>query len=220
MTDPKSKTLYLSEIFESIQGETNLSGLMTSFLRLSGCPLRCSWCDSPYTFTQGSPYTFEELFQKLDQFGWKYVCITGGEPLLQKPIISFMQALLQKNYVVSLETSGALSTEFVPQQVVTIVDVKCPGSGMHQKNVYENLSRLRSHDQVKFVLSNRQDYDFAKAILSKYSLLSLGTEILFSPAWDLLAPATLVKWIKEDSLPVRLNLQIHKYIFGSSTRGV
>ncbi len=214
------ETLFLSEIFESIQGETSLSGLMTTFLRLSGCPLRCAWCDSSYTFEQGTPYSFVELFRQIESFGWRYVCITGGEPLLQKPVIPFMEALLQKNYKVSLETSGALSTEAVPEKVVTILDVKCPGSGMSQKNIFENFERLRPHDQVKFVLADRTDYEWAKTILSQYALSSKVAEVLFSPAWDFLSPQELITWIKQDKLDVRLNLQLHKYVWGASTRGV
>lgn len=212
--------LFLSEIFESIQGETSLSGIMTSFVRLSGCPLRCSWCDSCYSFQEGTLSTFDTLFSALENFGWKYVCITGGEPLLQKPVVPFMDALLTKGYTVSLETCGSLSTELVPEKVITILDIKCPGSGMSHKNLFENLFRLRQHDQVKFVLVDRADFDFAKDILSNYDLWSKVSTILFSPAWGILPPEELVAWIKEEKLPVRLNLQLHKYIWGPSLRGV
>lgn len=193
---------------------------MTTFLRLSGCPLRCSWCDSTYAFEQGKPFSFQNLFLKLETFGWKNICITGGEPLLQKPIIPFMEALLQKKYIVSLETSGALSTEFVPEKVRTILDIKCPGSGMSRKNLFENFGRLRSYDQVKFVLCDRADYEWAKTIVSQYALFTKVSDVLFSPVWGLLPPQELISWIKEDKLPVRLNLQLHKYVWGPSVRGV
>ena len=214
------ETLQISEIFESIQGETSLSGLMTSFVRLAGCPLRCSWCDSSHTFDKGTEYSFEKLFSALEEFGWKYVCITGGEPLLQKPIIPFMEQLLARNYSVSLETSGSLSIEAVPEKVITILDVKCPGSGMSHKNLFENFQHLKTHDEIKFVLASRSDYDWAKEILARYHLFEKNSKILFSPAWGLCSPENLIAWVKEDSLPVRINLQLHKYIWGPSMKGV
>ena len=220
MFDLSQEKLFLSEIFDSIQGETSFSGQMTTFLRLSGCPLRCSWCDSTYSFNQSSAHSFKDLFLKIETFGWKYVCITGGEPLMQKPVIPFMEMLLQKNYVVSLETSGAVSTELVPKKVVTILDIKCPGSGMSHKNMYENFSFLQKHDQIKFVLLDRYDYDWAKEILHKYDLATKVSDILFSPVWDHLSPKELIDWIKQDSLKIRLNLQLHKYVWGPTIRGV
>jgi 7-carboxy-7-deazaguanine synthase len=210
--------LFLSEIFESIQGETSLTGVMSSFLRLSGCNLRCSFCDSPYSFEKGIPYTFEDLHTILQKFRWKHVCVTGGEPLLQQPTIPFLSTLVHKGYIVSLETNGALSIQDVPEGIITILDVKCPGSGMCHKNMIENLKFLRSYDQIKFVISDKNDYEWAKEYIEKYNLIH--HTLLFSPAWGLLSPQDLISWIKSDALPVRLNVQLHKYIFGPHMRGV
>lgn len=213
-------TLLLSEIFESIQGETSLTGEMTTFLRLAGCNLRCTWCDSPYSFERGTAYTFEALHATIEKFQWKHICITGGEPLLQANTVPFLSSLRQKNYTVSLETNGSLSIQAVPEGVIIILDIKCPSSSNAHKNMMENLSLLRPYDQVKFVIADKNDYIWVKACLEKFHLLKKPSTILFSPAWGLLSPQDLIVWIKEDKLPVRLNLQVHKYVWGQHARGV
>lgn len=213
-------TLFLSEIFESIQGETSLAGEMTTFLRLAGCNLRCNWCDSPYTFEKGVLHTFDDVYAKIREFQWNHICITGGEPLLQKNIIPFLYSLQQRNYTISVETNGSLSIQEIPEGVIIILDIKCPGSGNDHKNMLENLKFLRPYDQIKFVIADKNDYIWAKAFLEKFQLLKKPSLLLFSPAWGLLSPQDLICWIREDKLPVRLNVQVHKYVWDQHTRGV
>ena len=212
--------LNLVELFSSVQGETSLSGLPTFFVRLAACNLRCTWCDTPYSFGRGTPYSFDTIFDQLELSGCRYVCVTGGEPLLQAPVIPFMTRLCDHGYTVSLETGGSLPIQTVDPRVRTILDVKCPGSGMECKNYWTNLPVLRSHDEVKFVLLNREDYDYAKRICEVYSLYNRPTYPLFSPVHGVLDAQDLVKWILADKLRVRLNLQKHKYIWTPQTRGV
>ncbi len=210
----------LSEIYESVQGETSHAGRMTSFVRLAGCPLRCRWCDSTFSFAKGTLVTISSIMDALARFGWKFVCVTGGEPLAQPSGIALLQALVRQGYIVSLETNGALSTVDVPHEVRVILDIKCPGSGMEHHNEWSNLSRLRHHDEVKFVIADRNDYEWAKLVIARYELCSAAGEVLLSPVFGELDPKTLVQWMSEDKLPVRMNLQIHKYIWNPSTRGV
>jgi len=212
--------LYITEIFESIQGETSKAGLMTSFVRLSGCPLRCRWCDSTYTYEKGKPWSIEEISEKLTNLGWKHVCVTGGEPLAQCASIELLQRLVDEGFLISLETSGALTTKEVPKEVKIILDIKCPGSGMSDKNDWGNITLLRQSDEVKFVLADRKDYDWAKKNILQYSLFSKVDNVLLSPAWRLLSPEKLVAWMVEDKLPARLNLQNHRYIWDPTKRGV
>jgi 7-carboxy-7-deazaguanine synthase len=213
-------SLNIIEIFRSIQGETSLAGLPTTFIRLAACNLRCSWCDTTYSFGRGVSYTLENIFSKVTSFGCQYVCVTGGEPLLQANVIPLMEQLCQAGYIVSLETGGSLSTQKVNANVRIILDIKCPGSQMSNKNLWDNLNHLRFHDQIKFVISNREDYDYAKMVCSQYQLFKKVSEILFSPVFEVLLSQTLVNWILEDQLAVRLNLQIHKFIWPPHTRGV
>ncbi len=213
-------TIGITEIFESVQGETTLVGLPTTFVRLSQCNLRCSWCDTPYSFSRGNKQTIESIIDKIEAFGHRHVCITGGEPLLQSEVLSLMEALCDKNFIVSIETGGSLSTEKVDPRVTVILDIKCPGSQMSDRNLYQNIDYLKAQDEVKFVILNEEDYAFAKQVCEKYNLLTRPLLPLFSPVFNQLEAKSLVKWILRDRLPVRLNLQTHKFIWHPTTRGV
>lgn len=215
-----AQTLNITELFRSVQGESSLSGLPTTFVRLAQCNLRCSWCDTSYSFSKGKTTSFDELFAAIEKMGCRYICITGGEPLLQPNVHPFMEQLCDKNYLLSLETGGSLSIAPVDSRVRTILDIKCPASGMSHKNYLENLSLLREKDEIKFVLADENDYLFAKNICTEHTLFDRSYEILFSPVHGVLPPQRLVEWILEDKLPVRLNLQIHKVIWTPETRGV
>lgn len=208
--------LNLIEIFASVQGETSLTGLPTTFIRLAACNLRCSWCDTTYSFGRGVSYHFDEILQKVEDFGCKYVCITGGEPLLQENVYPLMTKLCDLGYHLSLETGGSISTQKVDPRVRVILDIKCPGSGMESKNAWENLDHLRNHDEVKFVILDRNDYDYVQEILKNKNL----NNVLFSPVFGKLDPKELVSWILKDKLNVRLNLQTHKWIWSPTTKGV
>ncbi len=212
--------LRLIELFPSVQGETSWTGLSTTFVRLAACNLRCTWCDTPYSFVRGTPYSLETILARIEEFGCRHVCITGGEPLLQKNVYFLMQTLADRNYCISLETGGSLSTEQVNPRVKVILDIKCPGSGMHLKNEWKNVSRLNPHDEVKFVLAHREDYLYAKEVCEKYNLFTRDLPVLLSPVHGVLNPQILVKWMLEDKIPVRLNLQIHKFIWTPETRAV
>lgn len=212
--------LNLVELFNSVQGETSLSGIPTLFVRLASCNLRCTWCDTPYSFGRGTSYSFDQIFDDIERYGSRYVCVTGGEPLLQQAVIPFMTRLCDQNIIVSLETGGSLSTQPVDPRVRIILDVKCPGSGMSQHNYWQNMETLRPHDEVKFVLVDEADYAYAKSVCEKYSLYGREKHPLFSPAHGILDPKQLVQWILADKLPIRLNLQQHKYIWTPQTRGV
>ncbi|MBB65273.1 MAG: 7-carboxy-7-deazaguanine synthase QueE [Waddliaceae bacterium] len=216
----KKSSLFLTELFVSVQGESSLIGLPTTFIRLSACNLRCSWCDSTYSFKRGSSYEIEEIIQEVKDFGAPYICVTGGEPLLQKPVYPLMKALCDEGYNVSIETSGSLPTTDIDPRVRIILDVKCPGSEMEEKNDWTNLDRIRNCDEVKFVLLNREDYEYAKNICIEHHLFHRAGEVLFSPVHGELDNQALVQWILEDRLPVRLNLQIHKFIWTPETKGV
>lgn len=212
--------LNLIELFASVQGETSLSGCPTTFIRLAACNLRCTWCDTTYSFGKGSPHTLTSIVEQVEQNGCNYVCVTGGEPLLQANVHPLMKDLLDRGYTLSLETGGSLSTEQVDPRIKIILDLKCPGSGMESKNEWSNIERLRHHDEVKFVILDRADYDYAKKILDEKSLIKRVKEVLFSPVFGALDPKQLVSWILEDRLPVRLNLQIHKWIWDPAAKGV
>lgn len=215
-----SQELNIIEVFASVQGETSFAGLPTTFIRLAACNLRCIWCDTTYSFGRGTPLSFQSLLDKVQVFNCRYICITGGEPLLQPAVFDLMKLLCDKGYTLSLETGGSLSIEKVDPRVHVILDIKCPGSGMSDKNLWENLPLLKPNDQVKFVLADREDYLYAKSICAKYSLKDQVKEILFSPVHNQLCSQKLVAWILEDHLPVRLNLQIHKFIWTPDTKGV
>jgi 7-carboxy-7-deazaguanine synthase len=212
--------LNIIEIFASVQGETSFTGLPTSFVRLAACNLRCSWCDTTYSFGRGTPYSIETILNQVQTFGCPYVCITGGEPLLQENVYPLMEQLLDLNYTLSLETGGSLSGEKVDPRVHIIYDIKCPGSQMQHKNDWTNLTRLRNHDEIKFVLLDKIDYNYALEVCRRYRLFERSTPVLFSPVFGKLDPKELVSWILADKLPVRLNLQIHKFIWDPETRSV
>lgn len=212
-------SLLVNEIFYSILGESTRAGLPCCFIRLTGCNLRCSYCDTTYAYEEGQRLSIEEILAKVGAYNTTLVEVTGGEPLYQEETVVLMHRLLERGYAVLLETNGSLPLEGVDRRVLKIMDIKCPGSGMHLYNHYENIKFLDSKDEVKFVIVDRHDYDWAKEIAQKHRLFE-GLNVLFSPAFDLLSPRSLAEWMLADRLPARLNLQLHKYIWGSDVRGV
>jgi 7-carboxy-7-deazaguanine synthase len=212
--------LTINEIFHSVQGESTYAGRPCVFVRLTACDLRCSWCDTAYAFYEGSKRSLDEVIGEVDRFGCSLVEVTGGEPLLQEDVYPLMQRLLESGKTVLLETGGHRSTERVPSDVVTILDVKCPGSGEVEKNDWANLDRLRSRDEVKFVVKDRTDYEFARDVIVRRELPGRAAAIHLSPVHGVLDPRTLSEWVLADRLPVRVQLQLHKYIWSPTTRGV
>ncbi len=205
--------LRITEIFYSLQGETSTVGLPTVFVRLTGCPLRCQYCDTAYAFSGGTKMSQDEVLNKVAEFKPRYVTVTGGEPLAQKECLPLLSALCDQAYVVSLETSGGLDVSEVDSRVVKILDLKTPGSKEQEKNLYTNIQYINKQDQIKFVICDRADYEWAKEKLKEYQL-SDRCEILFSPSHEQLKAKDLAGWILQDNLPVRMQLQIHKYIWG------
>jgi 7-carboxy-7-deazaguanine synthase len=212
--------LTINEIFHSVQGESTYAGRPCVFVRLTACDLRCTWCDTPYAFYEGSKRSLDEVIGEVDRFGCSLVEVTGGEPLLQEDVYPLMQTLLDRGKTVLLETGGHRSTERVPAEVVTILDVKCPGSGEVERNDWNNLDRLRPHDEVKFVVKDRADYEFARDAIVRHELAGRTAAIHLSPVHGVLDPKTLSEWVLADGLPVRVQLQLHKYIWSPTTRGV
>lgn len=204
--------LKITEIFGSIQGESDLSGWPTVFVRLTGCPLRCRWCDTPYSFHGGQWFDFDALMGEIAGHGYSRVCVTGGEPLAQKRCIPFLTRLCDAGYTVSLETSGALSVAEVDPRVIKVLDLKAPGSAEVERNDWTNLDHLQPHDQIKFVLADRTDVDWALEQVKHRDLARW--QVLFSPVWGELEPRQLAEWILESKAPVRLQLQLHKYLWG------
>jgi 7-carboxy-7-deazaguanine synthase len=215
----RKNMLKINEIYSSIQGESSLTGLPCIFIRLTGCNLRCSWCDTAYAFHKGAELTVKETIQRVETFSLPLVEITGGEPLMQEDVYPLMDELLKKGYRVMLETGGALPIDKVPEKVIKILDIKCPGSGEEKKNHLENLKFLAPHDEVKFVLLDRADYEWSRDLLQKNDLLS-SKQVLFSPVFDKLDLKDLSEWILEDRLPVRLQTQLHKVIWSKNAIGV
>lgn len=207
--------LRITEIFASVQGESTRVGLPTVFVRLTGCPLRCSWCDTAYAFTGGESRTLDAVLQDIASHGLKHVCVTGGEPLSQKASLALMSALCDAGYSVSLETSGALDISAVDARVARIVDLKAPGSGELERNLPANIPLLRAQDEVKMVLADEADYDWAKAQILEHDLAARCT-VLLSPVADDLDPAQLAEWIVRDRLPVRFQLQLHKVLWNDA----
>ena len=207
-------SLRITEIFHSLQGETSTTGLPTVFVRLTGCPLRCSYCDTAYAFEGGSKMVISEIMQTVTDFGARYVTVTGGEPLAQPQCIELLKDLCDAGYKVSLETSGAMPIDDVDNRVVKIVDLKTPGSGEVTRNLYENIPLLLPHDEVKFVICDRQDYDWSCMKMDELGLADRAAEILFSPSQGELTPKHLAQWILQDKLNVRMQIQTHKYIWG------
>ena len=215
------RSLKVTEIFLSIQGESSHAGRPCSFVRLTGCPMRCVWCDSEYTFTGGDRINFEDIFTKLDEYGCNLVEVTGGEPLAQQSVLPFITELCDRGYEVLIETGGFVPTNNVDPRAAIILDVKCPASGEAKRNHWPNLERLRpAIDEVKFVVADLDDWEFAKATISKYCLQNRTKEILISPVFGIGNLAEIAKVISRSGLKVRLNLQLHKYIWGADTRGV
>jgi 7-carboxy-7-deazaguanine synthase len=212
--------LTVNEIFYSIQGESTRAGRPCIFVRLTACDLRCSWCDTPYAFHEGRKMTVADVLAEVAERDCELVEITGGEPLLQEDVYSLMERLLALGRTVMLETGGHRSIERVPRQVLKIVDVKCPGSGECHRNDWSNLDRLAVHDEVKFVVRDRTDYEFARDVMMRHGLASRTAAVLISPVHGVMHPRTLAEWILADRLPVRLQLQLHKFIWDPDARGV
>jgi 7-carboxy-7-deazaguanine synthase len=212
--------LTINEIFYSVQGESSYAGRPCVFVRLTACDLRCSWCDTPYAFHEGTKRSLDSVFAEVDAFGCPLVEVTGGEPLLQSDVYPLMEGLLERGRTVLLETGGHRSTARVPAGVIIILDVKCPGSGESEKNDWSNLDRLRIHDEVKFVIKDRTDYEYARDVISRRELTRRAAVVHLSPVHGVMDPRTLAEWVLADHLPVRLQLQLHKYIWDPATRGV
>lgn len=210
---PRAK-LKLTEIFRSLQGEADTVGMPTTFVRLTGCPLRCQYCDTAYAFTGGEWWEIGAVLARVRELDARYVCVTGGEPLAQKACLELLVALCDAGYRVSLETSGAMSLEGVDPRVIRVVDVKTPASTEEHRNRYDQLEALRSQDLVKFVVCSREDYDWSRSKLRELSLDSRCT-VLFSPSHEQLPARDLADWILEDRLPVRFQIQLHKYLWGN-----
>jgi 7-carboxy-7-deazaguanine synthase len=212
--------LTVNEIFYSIQGESTRAGEPCVFVRLAACDLRCSWCDTVYAFSEGTKRTVDDVVAEVERYGCSLVEITGGEPLLQDDVYPLMDELLGRGRTVLLETGGHHAITRVPHKVVKIVDVKCPGSGEVAKNEWTNLDALARQDEVKFVIRDRPDYEFALDVLHRYDLPSRAAAVLFSPVHGVLDPKMLSEWMLADRVPARLQIQLHKLIWPSATRGV
>ncbi len=211
--------LVVNEIFHSIQGESSWTGWPCVFVRLTACDMRCVWCDTEYAFHEGKERPVADVVKEVLAIDCRLVELTGGEPLLQPGVYPLMRRLIEAKRKVLLETGGGMATNRVPEEVHVILDVKCPGSGMADRNVWENLTRLRPGDEVKFVLCDRRDYEWAREVVERHRLVQRST-VHFSCVWDRLEPKLLAGWILEDHLPLRMNLQIHKCIWGPEVRGV
>ncbi len=215
------QTLRVTEMFLSIQGESTHAGRPCAFVRLTGCPMRCVWCDSEYTFTGGTRFSFAEIFARLKDFGCNLVEVTGGEPLAQKNVFPFITELCDRGYEVLIETGGFVSTEKVDERANIILDVKCPASGEVERNHWANLEILRAdRDEVKFVIVDLEDWEFAKEIIAKYNLENRAKEVLISPVFGVENLPRIAETVSKSGLKVRLNLQLHKYIWGADVHGV
>jgi 7-carboxy-7-deazaguanine synthase len=211
---PAPARLKITEIFHSLQGEADTAGVPTVFVRLTGCPLRCQYCDTAYAFHGGEWWPIETIITRVREFTTRYVCVTGGEPLAQKGCHALLSRLCDAGFRVSLETSGAMPLDEVDPRVVKVVDVKTPGSQEEARNRYQELPRLNAHDLVKFVICDRADYEWSRAKLAELALPA-GCAVLFSPSHEQLAARELADWILADRLPVRLQIQLHKYLWGN-----
>ncbi len=212
--------LTVNEIFHSIQGESTHAGRPCVFVRLTACDLRCSWCDTPYAFYEGRKMEVGDVIEQVRGYACDVVEITGGEPLLQKDVYPLMEQLVADGHTVLLETGGHIAVDRVPPAVFRVIDVKCPGSGEAAKTHWPNLDQLRPHDEVKFVIKDRDDYEYARGVVDEHRLLGRCAAVLFSPVHGVLDAKQLAEWILRDKLGVRLQLQAHKYIWDADTRGV
>jgi len=212
--------LTINEIFYSIQGESTYAGRPCVFVRLTACDLRCSWCDTTYAFHEGRKRSLDDVLAEVDRLDCSLVEVTGGEPLLQDDVYPLMQSLLERGRTVLLETGGHRSTESVPASVVTILDVKCPGSGEAHRNDWSNLDRLRPHDEVKFVITDRADYEYAREVITQHRLAGRVAAVHLSPVHGVMDLRQLSEWTMADRLPARVQVQLHKYIWDPATRGV
>ena len=214
------ESLRITEIYHSVQGESTWAGLPCTFVRLARCNLRCRWCDTTYSFHGGESMTLEAIVKACEAYGCTLVEITGGEPLAQPNCIPLCQQLLDRGYTVLLETSGSLPIAPLPDEVISIMDLKCPGSGECDKNDYSNIDALSEKDEVKFVICDRGDYEWAREQVARYDLANRCNAVLFSPVFGEINPQDLVEWITEDRLPVRFQLQMHKFIWPPDQKGV
>ena len=212
-TDAVPERLRITEIFYSLQGEARTVGLPTVFIRLTGCPLRCGYCDTEYAFYGGQWMTFDAILAEVAKHRPRYVTVTGGEPLAQKPCRDLLAKLCAAGYAVSLETGGALDIGGIDPRVSIVMDIKTPGSGEETKNLYANIRLLQPKDEVKFVICDRTDYEWSRAKLAEYRLADI-CEALFSPAYGQIEPRQLAEWILADNLPVRMQVQLHKFLWG------
>ncbi len=208
----EKQQLKISEIFYSLQGESTFVGLPTVFVRLIGCPLRCTWCDTEYAFSGGQWMDIDDIIEQVKSYGTPYVCVTGGEPLSQKRCIKLLDKLIENGFNVSLETSGALSLANVNDKVTIVMDLKAPGSGEESKNLYENINYIDSKDQIKFVIKDRVDYHWTQDIINRYNLID-KCEVLLSPVAGEINPTDLATWILDDKMLVRFQLQLHKILW-------
>ncbi len=220
MTSRQALTLYVNELFSSIQGESTRAGLPCGFIRLAGCNLRCAWCDTSHAFEDGRDMTVAEILAAVKQWGLPLVEITGGEPLAQPGCVSLARALLAAGYTTLVETNGSLPVAVLPEKVIRILDIKCPGSGMNDRMHWPNVEALTARDEVKFVLAHRADYDYALETMRRYSLADRGIAALLSPVPNRLDAQQLAAWMLEDSVSARLQLQLHKHIWPPDMRGV
>ena len=209
----KIQTLKINEIFYSLQGESSRIGMPTIFIRLTGCPMRCNYCDTAYAFHEGKNYSFDEIINEIQQYKTNFITVTGGEPLAQKSCKDFLAKLTNLEYEVSLETGGAISIDQVHEKVKIILDIKTPGSGEVENNFWENLTLIKDQDEIKIVITNHDDYKWAKKLIKKKNLYE-KYDILFSPSYSDLDPNKLAEWILEDNLSVRMQVQLHKIIWG------
>ncbi len=212
--------LTVSEIYLSIQGESTHTGRPCVFVRLTACNLRCTWCDTPYAFTGGRSATVDDVVAEVATLGCRLVELTGGEPLLQPDCVALARSLLSAGYEVLLETGGHMPLDDVPDEVVVIVDVKCPASGEADTMHWPNLTQLSARDEVKFVIQDRADFDYARGVVGRHGLADRVAAILFSPVFGVLPPAELARWMLDEHVPARLQLQVHKYVWDPATRGV